>query len=112
MNQSIFTIAFDDRLSVHERFAKIGRESRKLFQDDGIGCLMGVVTIDAPYGKMDLMEPIRSFLDDWADAFANLYLSRYEQADAQRLARPLVAEFEGAILLARIYNNISYIDAD
>lgn len=72
---------------------------------------MGVVAIDATYGKVELMEPIRRFLDDWTAAFAKLYSTGYGQEDAKRLARQLVADFEGAILLARIYNDPSYIDA-
>lgn len=111
LTQSLFAIALDESLAADARLATMGRKAKKLFQDDSIGCLMGVVAIDATYGKVDLMEPIRQFLDDWADAFAKLYSGAYSQEDAQRMARQLVADFEGAILLARIYNDASYIDA-
>ncbi|WP_419736346.1 TetR/AcrR family transcriptional regulator [Pseudomonas sp. COR18] len=111
LKQSLFCIADDDSLQAWERLARMGRRARKLFQDDSIGCLMGVVAVDASYGKVELMEPIRHFLDDWTAAFATLYRTRFDQEAAQRLARQLVADFEGAILLARIYNDASYIDA-
>lgn len=111
LKQSLFAIAFDESLVAQERLTSMGRKAKKLFQDDSIGCLMGVVAIDATYGKVELMEPIRRFLDDWAAAFSKLYSTGYGQAEAQRLARQLVADFEGAILLARIYNDPSYIDA-
>lgn len=111
LKQSLFAIAFDESLAAQERLTAMGRKAKKLFQDDSIGCLMGVVAIDATYGKVELMEPIRCFLDDWAAAFAVLYRSTSGQEDAQRMARQLVADFEGAILLARIYNDASYIDA-
>lgn len=111
LKQSLFAIAFDDSLAAQERLMRMGRKAKKLFQDDSIGCLMGVVAIDATYGKVELMEPIRRFLDDWAAAFTNLYVGAHDQESAQRLAKQLVADFEGAILLARIYNDPSYIDA-
>ncbi len=57
------------------------------------------------------MEPIRSFLDDWAAAFTNLYGPTFGEAQAGELGRQLVADYEGAILLARIYNAPAYIDA-
>ncbi|MGR4043379.1 TetR/AcrR family transcriptional regulator [Pseudomonas sp. 910_21] len=111
LQQALFSIAFDESLEVHERLSSMGRKAKKLFQDDSIGCLMGVVAIDATYGKVELMEPIRKFLDDWVKAFTVLYSATYDQENAQRMARQLVADFEGSILLARIYNDPSYIDA-
>ena len=111
LNQSLFSIAADESLTPQERMSRMGRKARKLFQDDSIGCLMGVVAVDATYGKVELMEPIRRFLDDWAAAFAKLYGVGHGIEDAHQLARQLVADFEGAILLARIYNDPGYIDA-
>ena len=111
LKQSLFAIAFDKSLSPQEQLSRMGRKAKKLFQDDSIGCLMGVIAVDASYGKVELMQPIRRFMDDWTAAFTALYSAEYSQEEAQRLARQLVADFEGAILLARIYDDPSYIDA-
>lgn len=111
LKQSLFSIAFDESLAPQERLTSMGRKAKRLFQDDSIGCLMGVVAVDATYGKVELMEPIRRFLDDWTAALAKLYSITHPPAEAHNLARQLVADFEGAILLARIYGDPSYIDA-
>ena len=111
LQQTLFAQAFDSTLPPAERLTRMGKKAKKLFQDDSIGCLMGVVSGDAAYGIPDLLEPIRAFLDDWISAFAQLYRDSQEPEQAQALARQLVADFEGAILLARIYNDASYIDA-
>ena len=50
------------------------------------------------------------FLDDWAQAFAQLYRPAFDEAQALERGRQLVADFEGAILLARIYGEPGYID--
>lgn len=109
--QSLFSIAYDEELTPKERFLKMGRKAKKLFQDDSIGCLMGVVAVDAAYGKVELMEPIRLFLDDWKNALFNLYKVGRSEEDALELARQSVSDFEGAILLSRIYGDTSYIEA-
>ena len=110
LKQTLFAIAYDESRSPQERFVAMGRKARKLFQQDSIGCLMGVVAIDATYGKTELMEPIRAFLDDWTAAFTRLFIGRYDQEQATALARQLVADFEGAILLTRIYGDAGYLD--
>lgn len=98
-------------MSPTERLALMGKKSKKLFQDDSIGCLMGVVAIDATYTKAELMAPIRAFLDDWALALSKIFIRKLGKKEAQRTARQLVAEYEGAILMARIYNEPAMIDA-
>lgn len=108
--ETLFSIAYDPLLTPRERLEKLGRKAARLFQDDSIGCLMGVVAVDASYGRSELMAPIRSFLDDWAQAFAQLYRPAFDEAQALERGRQLVADFEGAILLARIYGEPGYID--
>lgn len=111
LSQSLFALAYDDTVPAAERLALMGGRAKRLFQDDSIGCLMGVVAVDAAYGNEALMEPIRRFMDDWATAFARLFGEQHAPEQALQLARQLVADFEGAILLARIYADPSYIDA-
>lgn len=111
IGKSLFTIAEDESMSPTERLALMGKKSKKLFQDDSIGCLMGVVAIDATYTKAELMAPIRAFLDDWALALSKIFIRKLGKKEAQRTARQLVAEYEGAILMARIYNEPAMIDA-
>ncbi len=109
--KALFGIADDESLDPESRLVQMGKKSKKFFQDDSIGCLMGVVAIDAAYTKTDLMTPIRAFLDDWAIALGKIFVAKFGQSEAQRLARQLVGEYEGAILMARIYNDPKRIDA-
>jgi TetR/AcrR family transcriptional repressor of nem operon len=111
ISHTLFAVAFDEKLTPEERLTKMGRKAAKLFQQDSIGCLMGVVAVDATYGKSDLMTPIRSFFDAWSKAFAHLLKDRVDEAQALQTARQWVADYEGAILLARVYGDAAYIDA-
>ena len=111
LKHSLFALAYDESLPVAERLTVMGERAKRLFQDDSIGCLMGVVAVDAAYGNETLMAPIREFMADWAKAFACLFEAQHGAEQALQLARQLVADFEGAILLARIYADSGYIDA-
>jgi len=110
IGKALFAVARDEKLSPTERLATMGRKAAKLFQDDAIGCLMGVVAVDASYGHEGLIEPIRAFMDDWADAFAQIFTESVGEERAMQLGKQLVADYEGAILLARIYGDASLID--
>lgn len=108
---SLFVIAHDAALPPRERLERMGRRASRLFLGDGIGCLMGVVAVDVAYAKPALIEPIRAFMDAWAAAFFELYKADYPEPVARALARQLVADYEGAILLARIQDDPAYVEA-
>lgn len=107
LSRHLFAIAGDDQLSAGQRLEKMGSRALRLFQGDAIGCLMGVVAVDASYGKPELMAPIRAFFADWAAACTRLFAGR-DDAGAQ--GQQLVADYEGAILLARIHDDPAYIE--
>jgi TetR/AcrR family transcriptional repressor of nem operon len=56
------------------------------------------------------MEPVRAFMDEWAQAYAHILTGPFEAARAEVLGKQLVADYEGAILLARIYQDANLID--
>ncbi|KJK18932.1 TetR/AcrR family transcriptional regulator [Pseudomonas sp. NPDC087612] len=107
----LFSIADDLSLSPVQRLEEMGRKAGRVFEADAIGCLMAVVAIDASYGKNELMVPIREFFAAWAKAFARLYQGLLDDEQAQARGRQLVADYEGAILLARIHDDMSYFKA-
>lgn len=108
---AVFSIAYDESQSTSDRFKKMAKKSESLFKEDGIGCLMGVIAIDATYALPDLMPLIRAFLDSWADALAHLLMEEnMNKAVALRHAQQAVADYEGAILISRIYENFSCFD--
>ncbi|WJD65091.1 TetR/AcrR family transcriptional regulator [Pseudomonas kurunegalensis] len=110
MKNTLFAAAYNSNSSPIERISVLGRRAKKLFQDDTIGCLMGVVAMDASYSNASFMEPIRAFMDEWAQAYAHILTGPFEADRAESVGKQLVADYEGAILLARIYQDPSLID--
>lgn len=110
LNEAVFSIAYDQSRPEPERFQDMAKKAKGLFKEDGIGCLMGVIAVDATYALPDLMPQIRSFLDSWAQALAQLFMGAMNKESALEHARQTVADYEGAILIGRIYGNFSCFD--
>ena len=52
---------------------------------------------------------IRKFFQDFFNAIKHIYRTKYPEKIANELAERSVAEVEGSIMLARIFNDNSYI---
>ena len=110
MNEKVFSIAYDESRPVLKRFQDMASKAKKLYKDGSIGCLMGVISVDASYSLPELMPKIRLFLDSWVAALTHLFESRMPRPSALKQARQTVADYEGAILLSRIYGNFNCFD--
>ncbi|MGA3682803.1 TetR/AcrR family transcriptional regulator [Pseudomonas graminis] len=108
---TLFKVAFDDSLTPEDRLQVIGAKTRKLFASGSVGCLMGVMAIDVAYSLPHLLVPIRLFMDEWALALAHIFVERFSAEEALAKARRAVADYEGAMLMARISGELAPIDA-
>lgn len=110
VNEKVFSIAYDESKPVLKRFQDMANRAKKLYKDDSIGCLMGVIAVDAAYSLPELMPKIRQFLDAWAAALQHLFETCMAKPLALQQAKQTVADYEGAILLSRIYGDFSRFD--
>lgn len=107
---TVFKLAYDDSMSVEARFQEMSRKAKRLFKEGSVGCLMAVISIDATYSMPALLAEIRSFLDSWAAALTHLFSSRLPKSAATNMGKQTVADYEGAILISRIYDDFSCFD--
>ncbi|HEP8424946.1 TPA: TetR/AcrR family transcriptional regulator [Pseudomonas aeruginosa] len=110
VEEKVFSIAYDESRPILKRFQDMASKAKKLYKDESIGCLMGVIAVDATYSLPELMPKIRQFLDAWAEALAHLFESKMPKSAALKQAKQTVADYEGAILLSRIYGDFSCFD--
>lgn len=66
---------------------------------------MGVIAVAAPSASPKLLTAVQAFFDEWAQAFAHLYCCHWPAPQAARLGQQMVALYEGAILMARTYQD-------
>ena len=53
---------------------------------------------------------IRDFFQDWQNAMYLLFVEKYDEVEARRLAKQSVADYEGAILMYRFTEDAFYIE--
>ncbi|EPO6700653.1 TPA: TetR/AcrR family transcriptional regulator [Pseudomonas aeruginosa] len=110
IEESLFKLAYDDASPAADRFQEMTNKTRRLFEDGAVGCLMAVISIDAAYSMPQLMAHVRSFMDSWAQALTHLFSGHLPATTARQLGMQTVADYEGAILISRIYNDFSCFD--
>ena len=72
---------------------------------------MAVIGGEARYLSPSLLALTRQFLSRWQQTMQVLFDEVYPKAQADALAKQSVADYEGAILLGRIYDDPSYLQA-
>jgi TetR/AcrR family transcriptional repressor of nem operon len=103
----VFSIAYDGNLSPQERMEKMFKKSERALLSDGN--IMGNVGVETARVIPDFANHIRDFYTEWMNAVAHIFLNVTNQVDAQRLAEQTVAEFEGAVMMTRIYKDTKFI---
>ncbi len=103
----MLAIAYEKDASPTSRLKRMHQKTKKLFNEDPSGCLMGIVSVDALHSFPGLMAEVRAFFGAWVGALQHIYEEHHSAALARALAEQTVADYEGAILMARIFDGRS-----
>ncbi|MBF1800863.1 TetR/AcrR family transcriptional regulator [Alloalcanivorax profundimaris] len=109
IRDGLFSIAYQEG-APRDRLTKLGRKGKKLFMHPTVGCLMGIISVDAAGDAPELMKQVRDFMNEWGEALAHILGSELPRKAAQDIGRQAVSDYEGAILMARIYGDTGYFD--
>lgn len=74
------------------------------------GCLVGILSIEARYHSADILEKIRAIFQDWEMAFYQLFKINLDENEARILAKQILADYEGVILMDRLNDDLFYLD--
>lgn len=101
----------DEKLDFLAKVKKIDKTIKSIFFEDTVGCLMGIIGADVAYSKPELLVPVKDFFKQWSKYMSKIFilLPNVPQKQANALGRAIVADYEGAILLARIHQDQSYV---
>ncbi|NNC94715.1 MAG: TetR/AcrR family transcriptional regulator [Chitinophagales bacterium] len=105
----VFVHAYDESLSAESRLQTLINKSEAIFIDEENGCIMGNVGVETALAIPEFASLIQSFFRDFFDAIKNVYRDKYPEDIADELAERSVAEVEGALMLARIFNDQQYL---
>lgn len=104
----VFSIAYDQELSPQEKIELMFERSKTVLRSEGD--IMTNIGIETARDNPEFAEFIQSFFNDWIEAVKTIFLEiTDDEKDAEKLAEQTVAEFEGAVMLTRIYKDARFI---
>lgn len=105
--KEVFSIAYDKTLSPQQRMEKMFKKSERALLSDGN--IMGNIGVETARAIPEFAEHIRDFYKEWMSAVEYVFSEITNEEDAKKLAEQTVAEFEGAVMMTRIFKDAKYI---
>lgn len=105
----VFLHAYNEKLNSKQKLKRLCDASEIVFFDKKTGKLYGNIGVESALVIPEFNPIIREFFQDFFNALKHIYKEKYGEKIANELAERSVAEVEGSIMLARIFNDISYI---
>jgi TetR/AcrR family transcriptional repressor of nem operon len=105
--KEVFSIAYDNALSPQQRMEKMFKKSERALLSDGN--IMGNIGVETARVIPEFSEHIRVFYKEWMSAVEQVFKEITNGDDARKLAEQTVAEFEGAVMMTRIFKDTRYI---
>jgi AcrR family transcriptional regulator len=102
---NIFNRAYDDSLPTMERAKNLLNEIKQFFNNREGGCLMGNLIGELIDTHPEFREMFANFFNEWTAAFEHVFIEKYSQQVAHVIALDIVAQLQGAILMARLYKS-------
>jgi TetR/AcrR family transcriptional repressor of nem operon len=82
--------------------ALLKKMSKVLLMKEG-GCIVGNMTMETALTVGEFKPILNEIFDGWINCMKNIYVNKFSQETSQRLAEQTVMEFEGAVMLTKIY---------
>jgi len=105
--EKIFSIAYDESLTPQQRIEKMFEKSEKTLLSDGN--IMGNIGVETARIVPDFANLIIDFYTEWINAVTYIFKNITNEKDAQDLAEQTVAEFEGAVMMSRIFKDTRFM---
>ncbi len=105
LNERIFKIAYDSEMTPGERLQKMLDKLSHVLRSDQGGCLVGNMTLELYNSKSEFKACLEKYFQDWLNAFVHVFSEKYKSKKALKLAQLSIQEFEGAIMMGRIFKN-------
>ncbi len=105
----VFSIAYDESLSPQEKIELMFRKSEKSVLSFQGGDIMGNVGVETARVIPEFAGQIRDFFEEFITAVAVIFEDITDKEQARMLAEQTVAEFEGAVMMSRIFRDTRFV---
>ena len=105
--KEVFSIAYQESLSPQEKIELMFKKSQKALLSDGD--IMGNIGVETARVIPEFSDNIRVFFVEWIKSVKTVFSEIINEEDAQKLAEQTVAEFEGAVMMSRIFRDPKFV---
>ncbi|MCO5233089.1 MAG: TetR/AcrR family transcriptional regulator; helix-turn-helix transcriptional regulator [Chitinophagales bacterium] len=106
-NREVFAIAYNEELDAQQKMEQMFKKSERALLSDGD--IMGNIGVETARVIPEFSESIRDFFEDWIKAVKVIFMQITNEEDALRLAEQTVTEFEGAVMMSRIFKDPKFV---
>lgn len=110
LKQYLFVLKDFNLLDAISQFENIHSKAVQFFSYEIKGCLVGIISLEAKDISSTIILKIRHIFQDWQQAFFQLFKQILDENTAQNLAKISVADYEGAILMYRLNDDMFYLE--
>ena len=110
LNQHLFAVVTTSDQQPTDIFQHMHQRAVQFFSYEVTGCLIGIISVESHDISNEVVEKIQAIFQDWQAAFAQLFQYQYDSEQAQNLAKISIADYEGAILMTRLYDDAFYLE--
>ena len=110
LKHSIFQQLQQTTTSPQQAFSHIHQLAIQFFSQGGLGCLVGILSMERQHLPTEIFAKLQSIFQEWQLAFEVFFQRCMSIEHAAQLAKVSLADYEGAILMARITDDLSYLD--
>ncbi|OTG93060.1 TetR/AcrR family transcriptional regulator [Acinetobacter sp. ANC 3832] len=111
LKRHLFSIAENTEHPVQINFQRLHQHAVQFFSVEVKGCLIGILSLEAIYLSENILAKIKAIFQDWQAAFYRLFRCALADDEAQQLAKISIADYEGAILMYRLHDDLFYLKA-
>jgi AcrR family transcriptional regulator len=105
--KEVFSIAYDPTLDPQKKMELMFKKSERALLSDGD--IMGNIGVETARVIPEFSDHIRDFFSDWMKSVKTVFMEVANEKDAEKLAEQTVAEFEGAVMMARIFRDPKFV---
>ncbi|MCO5248839.1 MAG: TetR/AcrR family transcriptional regulator [Chitinophagales bacterium] len=105
--KNVFSIAHNQELTAQEKMEQIFKKSEKSLLSHGD--LMANVGVETANKNKEFTENIQTFFEEWIETVKIVFSEIANEEDAQQLAEQTVLEFEGAVMMTRIFKDPKFV---
>ncbi|WP_353167144.1 TetR/AcrR family transcriptional regulator [Acinetobacter sp.] len=110
LNHSLFKLEDFNVIDASTQFQAIHEKAVLFFSYEIKGCLIGILSLEANDISKAVLQKIRTIFQDWQHVLYQLFKQKLNEPDALNAAKISVADYEGAILMYRLNQDIFYLD--